>query len=1654
MRPAISRAVLWMSVLSILVALCAFEGLTFAQTTSSSKHKLLQQTLDLPSVATSLTLARPANSPARKIGPSPETTTTDTWTGGGGSGNTNWSDTSNWNNGSPSGQNVLINLTTAATVDDNVPTIGTLTLSNAGDSVALGTGNTLTVNGNIINNGTIYINSPSYGATLSIGASLTLSGAGTVQLTCCSNSITGATGAVLTNQSTIEGAGTVGDGVIGLVNAGTINANAGTLSLQPGVASTNTGTLEATNGSTLQFNGGTWKNTGGTITAATGSTVLLINGVSITGGTLTTSGTGLVENGSGSSAYLTNVTNKGTYDITTSSDTVISGTITNNGTINLTSTSYGSGLSVSTSATLAGTGAVVLQGGSNWVGGATGAILTNEETIEGVGNVGNAQLALVNSGTMNANVSGNTLTLQPGAASTNTGMLEATNGGTLQFNGGSWTNTGGTITAATGSTVLLINGVSITGGTLTTSGTGVVENGGESVAYLTNVTNNGTYDITTSSNTVISGTITNNGTINLTSTSYGSGLSVTTSGSQSATLAGTGSVVLGGNSDYISGGSSSTLTIDQTIVGVGNVGEGELTLINNNAINANVSPTVNNTPLYVQPGAGGLTNSSTGILEATNGGTLVLNGGTITNSGTIEALGSDSSGNPSTVELTNVSITGGTLATSGTGVIENIGGVAYLTNVTNNGTYDIGTGNDTVISGTITNNGTINLISTSYGSELSLGANTTLKGTGAVVLDGSSNYISGASGTVLTNDSTVKGAGNIGNQVLKLVNNGTINANSSGGTLVLQPGAASTNTKTMEATGGGTLEFAGGSWTNTGGTITAGTGSTVLLVSGVSITGGTLTTSGTGLIEGNGAYLTNVTNKGTYDIQTGNDTVISGTITNNGTINLISTSYGSELSLGANTTLKGTGAVVLDGGSNYITGASGLVLTNDSTIEGAGNLGNSALTITNNGTIDANVSGGTLAILPGSGGFTNYNGTTNTLTGGTYIANAGNITFAGSTTGITTLSASVTEENGGQLIDTNGSINALNKLTSITSTGSLTTDVSFTDPGSFSNAGSLTILKGTTFNVQSLAQISGNTLTAGTYVLDANLGITGTAQNITTNAANLTLAGGTIENTSNSTNALAELATNSGSLTLASDATYTTAGNFSNTGTLTVDKGSSFTVTGTLAQISGSTLSSGTFVLGGNLDVGSGISITTNAATLTLEGGTIESGASNALANLASNTGSLTLADDASFTSAGNFTNSGALTIDSGSTFTVTGTLTNLSSGTLSGGTYTVAGTMQLASANGGITTNAANLILSGAKAKILDGTTNALAGFDNNTGSLTLTAAATLTTASSNFTNSGTVDVATGGTLTVGGTGTSYNQSAGTTTVDGTLAGAVNVTGGTIQGAGTLKGNVAVGGGGTAPTLHAGNAGVAGLLKITGTYTQLSTGTLNATIGGTVVGTQYSQLKVTGAASLSGTLTVNLINGFVPAVGKIFTILTAGSISGTFSTQYIGINGSEYFKVSYTATGVVLTVESGAPPSSTGRQTATVARIDDERRVLNNGLRRRVSGGELAHLVAAVEPSRGSWGALAERHELEGRIRRPYHLPDLPIWRAPARPVAFPQTPVVRFADPILRAANNWTATNPNHVVSPRLPMASGWQRNEVHGTAMKALLPLLRAR
>ena len=85
-------------------------------------------------------------------------------------------------------------------------------------------------------------------------------------------------------------------------------------------------------------------------------------------------------------------------------------------------------------------------------------------------------------------------------------------------------------------------------------------------------------------------------------------------------------------------------------------------------------------------------------------------------------------------------------------------------------------------------------------------------------------------------------------------------------------------------------------------------------------------------------------------------------------------------------------------------------------------------------------------------------------------------------------------------------------------------------------------------------------------------------------------------------------------------------------------------------------------------------------------------------------------------------------------------------------------------------------------------------------------------------------------------------------------------------------------------------NAGVIGLapgtLKVNGTYTQASTGSLDVGIGGATAGSQFGQLNVTGAASLGGTLNVSLLNGYSPSSGNSYLILTFASVTGDFATE------------------------------------------------------------------------------------------------------------------------------------------------------------------------
>jgi len=270
------------------------------------------------------------------------------------------------------------------------------------------------------------------------------------------------------------------------------------------------------------------------------------------------------------------------------------------------------------------------------------------------------------------------------------------------------------------------------------------------------------------------------------------------------------------------------------------------------------------------------------------------------------------------------------------------------------------------------------------------------------------------------------------------------------------------------------------------------------------------------------------------------------------------------------------------------------------------------------------------------------------------------------------------------------------------------------------------------------------------------------------------------------------------------------------------------------------------------------------------------------------------------------FSNPGTLIVNQGSLMNINDAFSNFSGTTLSGGTYMVSGTLQFNGAN--IVNDAAHITLKGTTSAIIDQASNdGLRNFVAITskGSLTLISGKTLTTPAG-LSSAGKLTVGAGTNLKVTG---SYTQTAGSTTVDGTLTApsGTTISAGSVFGHGTIASTVVSSGtftAGDSPT-HTGKLSPS-------TYTQKASGSLNIAIGGLTAGTQYGQLAVTNGASLNGTLNVTLIN-FVPAIGNTFTILTTSARTGQFATvNGLGINGGEHFTITYNPTNVTLTVASG----------------------------------------------------------------------------------------------------------------------------------------------
>jgi hypothetical protein len=581
------------------------------------------------------------------------------------------------------------------------------------------------------------------------------------------------------------------------------------------------------------------------------------------------------------------------------------------------------------------------------------------------------------------------------------------------------------------------------------------------------------------------------------------------------TLQGGGTVTMvvngGGGSAYLQqavGGVTLT-NVDNTIQGAGVIGNGGLTLVNQATINANSSGQT-----LLLNASGGITN--TGVMEASGSGVLQISSITVNNTG-----GNITANAGSSVQLFgNAVIQGGTLTNNGSFLGTPAGNAATLDGstgagaITLNGTYTSGTNANTYLLGTINNKGNFLLNGGSSANAIALldSPNVTLQGGGTVTMvvngGGGSAYLQQAVGGVtLTNvDNTIQGAGVIGNGGLTLVNQATINANSSGQTLLLNASGGITNTGVMEASDSGVLQIDGITVNNTGGNITANAGSSVQLFGNAVIQGGTLTNNGSflGTLASNAATLDGstvagaVTLNGTYTGDTNSATVLRGTINNKGNFLLNGGSgYNAFVYLdSSNVTLQGGGTVTMavngGGGSAYLEQtAGGLTLTNtDNTIQGAGVIGNGGLTIINGaaGTILANAPGQTL-LINGTGGITNN---------GTMQVNAG------STMQVAT---SFTQSAAGALLNVNGTLSLTSPATigggTLAGTGTVTVGAG----GTLTNNGH--VAPGTYGGAPGSLALTGNYAQGATGYFD--VGLAGGTSNSVFNVSGTAQLAGTVD---------------------------------------------------------------------------------------------------------------------------------------------------------------------------------------------------------------------------------------------------------------------------------------------------------------------------------------------------------------------------------------------------------------------------------------------------------------------------------------------------------------------------------------------------------------
>ncbi len=1091
-------------------------------------------------------------------------------------------------------------------------------------------------------------------------------------------------------------------------------------------------------------------------------------------------------------------------------------------------------------------------------------------------------------------------------------VLQINSGGSKFFDGVSFTNQAGLVNW-NADTLYLQNGASVKNQAVwnAKSDDALVNNGGA----LSTFTNSGTFRKSAGSGNTSIGTIAfvNSGTIDAQTGSiyFGGGNATFNAGS---VFTGAGSVVIGNNASFNGGLTSSNLVLSAgSYTGTGAKITGAVTLSGG----------------YVQ---GDWEVASGQTLNGANGGSKFLNGGALTNNGTVNWKTGDALYLQNGSSFTNNGLHD-IQATSA--IVNNGGALSTYTNssgatlrVASGQTATIGTIGFTNNGGTLTANGTINY----NGSNATFGTGTVFNGSGT---------------NLVSSNAAFNGAISSGNLVLQNgVYQGTAVALSgttdfTGGYLsgTWQLGAA----QTLNAKTGNSKFLDGGSLVNKG-SVNWQTADALYLQNGSSLDNqGSFTLSTGATLVNNGGALSTFTNSGTLHLATGEVGAVgtiafvnnAGVVQSDGTL----TFGGNNAVFSSGTKFTGTGVTNVTSNASFVDNFDSANLRLVSGFFTGGN-GSAGSKVVAKGQVDltGGYLTGTWELAAGQ--------SLNALDGGNKFLNEANFTNKGTLAWKTTDSFYLQNNSSldnQQLLDLQESMTIANNgggLSSLTNNKLMKVA-----SGKTVNVGTIQFVNNSTLNVAGTLNFNGYNATfndgsvftgAGVVAINSDASFVGTQ-----NTSNLSLRSGTFTGTGAVVQGSAEFTGGylQGGWTVASGQTLygRDGGNkFVNAATVTNN--------GTIAWQTGNTLylqNAGSIDNRGLFDMQTGATIANNGGQLSTftNSGTLRvaAGQSGVIGSLAfvNNAGTVDVGTGASLNFNGNnvafnagtkFTGSGVAMVNGNAGFNGDYTSSNLS---LRSGVFTGAGAVAKGSTefSGGYlqgdwkVASGATLTVAAGGNKFLDGV--AL----TNQGTIALATSNTLYVQNgASIANAGKIDLQTDSAIiNNGGAASSFVntglilKSAGTgvSTIGNGVGfdnqGVMNVATGTIglpndfTNNGTLKGV-----GAYASTTLTNNGHVApgdgvGTLTIAGNFAQTALGSFDIQTESLL---STDKLVVQGSATLGGTLALSCFGTCSYAVGDTFTILdaNANSLSGTFANvTYAGYQTGQFQVIYDLADGDVM---------------------------------------------------------------------------------------------------------------------------------------------------